>query len=86
MQHPDYADAMEGRFNEKWPDAKLEQKFVLNFRCKCAEELLAEEDEGTRRELAKELDEEHEEALARYHGRADKVSEPDEPDAAKREA
>ncbi|KAJ7759820.1 hypothetical protein B0H14DRAFT_2634347 [Mycena olivaceomarginata] len=103
MQHPDYADTVEERFNEKWPDAKLEQKFVLNLRCKCVEELLAE-DEGTRRELAKELDEEHEEALARVPRprrtpgcstftkypnmgcRANKVSEPDEPDAAKREA
>ncbi|KAJ7797380.1 hypothetical protein B0H14DRAFT_2618994 [Mycena olivaceomarginata] len=78
MQHPDYADAVEGRFNEKWPDAKLEQ----NARRSC----LWRRTRGTRRELAKELDEEHEEALARYTGRADKVSEPDEPDAAKREA
>jgi hypothetical protein len=86
MQHPDYVEVVEQRFNEKWSDAKLEQKFALDFRCKCAKDLLAEEDEATRQELVTELEEEHEEALAKHNGRANKVSEPDEPDAEKREA
>jgi hypothetical protein len=86
MKHPDYVKVVEKRFNEKWHVANLEQEFALDFRCKCAKDLLAEEDEATRQELATEQEEEHQEALAKHNGRAEKVSEPDEPDAEKREA
>ncbi|KAJ7801294.1 hypothetical protein B0H14DRAFT_3489729 [Mycena olivaceomarginata] len=86
MQHEDYAEAVEARFNAEWPRAGLEPKFSLSFRCNCAKELLEEEDEATHAKLVAEWEEEHEAAVAEYNGRPEKVGEPDEPDAAKREA
>ncbi|KAJ7871242.1 hypothetical protein B0H14DRAFT_3439694 [Mycena olivaceomarginata] len=86
MQHPDYVEVVEKHFKKKWPVANLEQKFVLDFRCKCAKDLLVEEDEVTRQELTTEQEEEHQEVLAKHNVHAEKVSEPDEHDTEKREA
>jgi hypothetical protein len=86
MQHEGYAEAVEKHFNAKWPRAGLEPKFILSFRCNCAKELLEEEDEATHVELLAELEEEYEATVAKYNGRPEKICEPDEPDAAKREA
>jgi hypothetical protein len=77
---------VEKHFNAKWPRAGLEPKFILSFRCNCAKELLEEEDEATHAKLVAEWEEEHEAAVAEYNSRPEKVGEPDEPDAAKREA
>lgn len=86
MQHDDYADLVEERFKEKWTEAALDKKYALDFRCKCAKELLAEEDETTQTTLAQQQDAEHEEALARHNGRSDAVTHPDEPDPERRDA
>ncbi|KAJ7876460.1 hypothetical protein B0H14DRAFT_3436547 [Mycena olivaceomarginata] len=52
MQREEYAALVEERFNEKWPLAGLETNFALDFRCKCAKELLDEEEEECRTNLA----------------------------------
>ncbi|KAJ7895481.1 hypothetical protein B0H14DRAFT_3426085 [Mycena olivaceomarginata] len=86
MQHTDYAEAVEARFNREWPKANMETKYVLDFRCKCARDLVAEEDEATRAKLTAELEAQHEAAMAQYTARMNGAATPEEPDAAKREA
>jgi hypothetical protein len=86
MQHEDYAHFVEERFNANWGEAGLEQKFALDFRCKCAKELLDEADQEMRDTLAMELDREHEEALARHNGRVAGIADPEAPDPDKRDA
>ncbi|KAJ7787469.1 hypothetical protein B0H14DRAFT_3505410 [Mycena olivaceomarginata] len=86
MQLEEYAGLVEERFKQKWDTAGLEARFALDFRCKCAKELLDEEDDEVRATIASALDAEHEKALAEYNGRVDAMANPDEPDAAKMEA
>lgn len=86
MQREEYAALVEERFNEKWPLAGLETNFALDFRCKCAKELLDEEEEEVRAELAEALNAEHEAAMTDYHGRADAMSSPEAPSKGRMDA
>lgn len=86
MQHADYVEAVKTRFKRDWAKANMEPKYALDFRCKCARDLLAEEDEATRAKLMAELEAQHEAAMARYAARTEGIATPEEPDAAKREA
>lgn len=86
MQQEGYSTLVDTRFKEKWDATGLEQHFALDFWCKCAQELLTEEDEEARSELERECDVEHEEALEQYNGRIEAVSNPSMPDARQREA
>jgi hypothetical protein len=86
MQQDKYAPAVEVRFQEKWPVAGLDQKFALDFRCKCAKDLLDEEEDDVRTELAEALEAEHEAAMTEYYGRAEAMSNPELPSAAKMDA
>jgi hypothetical protein len=86
MQHTDYTEAVEARFNREWPKANMETKYALDFRCKCARDLVAKEDEATRAKLTAELEAQHEVAMAQYTARMNGAATPEEPDAAKCEA
>jgi hypothetical protein len=86
MQHDEYAQLVEDRFEAKWSEAGLESRFALDFWCKCAKDLLEEQDEETRAALATELDRDHEEALAQHNGRVDGIANPEAPDPEKSEA
>ncbi|KAJ7820779.1 hypothetical protein B0H14DRAFT_3472082 [Mycena olivaceomarginata] len=85
-KHADYAEAVEARFIRDWPKANMEAKYALDFRCKCARDLVAEEDDTTRAKLTAELEAQHEVAMAQYTGRMNGAASPEEPDTAKREA
>ncbi|KAJ7693190.1 hypothetical protein B0H17DRAFT_1330545 [Mycena rosella] len=71
MGQEEYGELVDARFNEK---------------CKCARELLAKEDEEAMAELVAKQEVEHQEALASYKARIERVSNPDTPDPEKREA
>ncbi|KAJ7869750.1 hypothetical protein B0H14DRAFT_3440495 [Mycena olivaceomarginata] len=86
MQWEEYAALVKERFNEKWPLAGLETNFALDFCCKCAKELLDDEEEEVRAELAEALDAEHEAAMAEYHGCADAMSNPEAPSKGRMDA
>ncbi|KAJ7671037.1 hypothetical protein B0H17DRAFT_1245297 [Mycena rosella] len=85
MQQEDYYEGVEERFKDRWASSGLEQKYALDFRCKCMKELLDAEPE-VRAEIVAQRDEEHEETLAEYHRHVQLAGNPETPDASKQEA
>ncbi|KAJ7459207.1 hypothetical protein FB451DRAFT_1405848 [Mycena latifolia] len=85
MQQEDYAELVEERFQKTWPAAGLKQKFALDFRCKCAKDLLEEEDPEVQEELAATHGAEHEQVLAEHYKGIDCVGNPELPDEVKHE-
>ncbi|KAJ7649200.1 hypothetical protein B0H17DRAFT_1215414 [Mycena rosella] len=86
MQQEDYYELVEERFKDRWASSGLEQKYALDFRCKCTKELLDAEPEEVRAKIAAQRDKEHEETLAEDHRHVQLVGDPEMPDASKQEA
>jgi hypothetical protein len=77
MQQEDFKDAVQELFDQRWPNAGLEKKEALSFRCKLAQELLDVEDPEVVEELIQQQNAEHEEALQEYQDRATTIANPD---------
>jgi hypothetical protein len=77
MHQEEFAKKVDARFRENWDRAGLEKKFELDFRCKCAKELLEEEDEEVRDALITKLEAAHELAMEDYTKRAELLADPD---------
>ncbi|KAJ6592932.1 hypothetical protein B0H19DRAFT_1245728 [Mycena capillaripes] len=80
MQQKEFSPKVDARFKGKWESAKLEKKFELDFRCKCAKELLEEEPESVQIEVGRKLDAIHEAAVERHRKQVDLIANPDVPD------
>ncbi|KAJ7429052.1 hypothetical protein B0H11DRAFT_2267517 [Mycena galericulata] len=77
MQQEEYSEAIDELFNEKWPSAGLDPRFALDFRCKCAQQLLDLEPEDVLQELIEEQTQQHEEATKDYEKRVEAVGNPE---------
>ncbi|KAJ7459141.1 hypothetical protein B0H11DRAFT_2242711 [Mycena galericulata] len=74
-----YAKKVDELFQSKWPSAGLEPRFELDFRCKCAKELLALEPNDVQKKLATDVDAAHDKAVEKHMRALEALADPEAP-------
>jgi hypothetical protein len=63
MQHEDYHEKITAEMDKRWPQQDLPEAKKLDFHCKLARELFAEESDDVKASLEEELEAEHDEEV-----------------------
>ncbi|KAJ7429120.1 hypothetical protein B0H11DRAFT_1945837 [Mycena galericulata] len=74
-----YAKKVDELFQKMWPTADLEQRFELDFRCKCAKTLFDKEPQEVQKRLEEDVEEVYKKAMDAHEQKINAIGKPAHP-------